>query len=144
MFKYKAKSDEELLDLLADGKANFEVLDILAYKKDNYVVLKLTIKCWDINGKEKTVIDYISEKTEWKLKNFCYSCSLQENYDNETFEPQQAVGQGGEAIIGTEKSDGYNPKNIIVKYIRSDEKIKLKPKDKHVPASEAFDDDIPF
>lgn len=143
MFNFTPKSDEVLLNLLEKGDGQFEVIDAAYHTKNTNTTLRLTLKVWDIHGNDKVISDYLSKNAEWKIKDFCYSCGLETEYDTGGLSPEICVGKSGKLKLDIKHDDGYQPKNTVAAYIRVKVGEKQE-KSKYVPESEAPNDDIPF
>lgn len=157
-FNFKPESEEDLLDLLEEGEGSFEV--IAAERKDSNAgnpMIVLNLKVWDKNGEQKFIKDYLilGDKKFFKrhIRHFCYSCGLEQAYNDGKFNASDCVGKTGNLTIGIQKEgfgkDGkfYKAKNIVIDYINSIEESKIKVKvNSNLTSSqdEKFDDEIPF
>lgn len=145
-FSFNPLSDEQIIalsnqNLLPDGDYDFEVVNaVSSYSDAGNAMIKVTlsVKC----GKEARIItDYLvaSEKMMFKLKHFCESIGLENEYKSGNFLVSGCITRVGRAKIVLEKGkprkdgDGfYQDKNAVKDYI-----VLLK-------VVEDFNDDIKF
>jgi len=150
--RFTPKTPEELktMGLIEEGEYPFEVLEAEEQlsKKGNEMI-KLKLKIWDNNGRERTVFDYIMEAMAFKLIHFCDYTGLKDKYEAGSLTADACIGRSGRLHLvvepGSEKQTGgkYDDKNSVKDYL-----------DASVPASKpgpvangiepGFDDDLPF
>ncbi len=147
MFKFTPKTDEEINDviLLAKGDGNFEVIRAeFKTSKSGNPMISLFLKVWDCNGKEGFVNDYLinTPRFEFKIKHFCIAASLENEYNNGTFNETMCTGRTGRLRLGIDKDKGgqYSDKNNVIDYLKSNGTITPKPD----VIDTFFNDDIPF
>lgn len=173
-------SKDELRPILAPGVYPFRVESALAKTSSaGNPMIELTIKAKNENGTVVVIYDWllmpdlknddeakIKSKT-WKLRNFCYSVGLEEEYNSGNLSAISCNGKSGNAKIYIEQdvNGKYPDKNRIANYIEKEDLIKLNknnvsksmyqtelksknsqtrlavPSDREPPP---FDDDIPF
>lgn len=150
-FNFPVLSDEEMqnLTLAEEGIYDFQVNKASEeVSKAGNNQIKLTLKIWDKQGKERIIYDYLVGTTNWafKIKHFCKSIGL--DYNCGSFEPWQCEGKSGKCEIviksGDKKPDGtfYHSKNAVKDYVTFEENVK---KVEMTPDLEDFKDDrIPF
>lgn len=161
MFTFPVMSDQEIqeMNLVGEGSYQFEVMGIqdtdangnaLKSQAGN-LMIKLTLKFWDGNGRERLVYDYLVSMASmvYKIKHFCESVGL--NYDAGQFNPRECIGRGGvlQIIIqkGKKKPDSnefYPDKNAVKDYIKSETHTEGQPNKKAKSDEPFHDDDIPF
>lgn len=148
----QAKKDREF-PLLRESEYMFEVVDAkseYSHAGNPQVVVKLKI---NFENRDYFIYDYFvnTERMRWKLRHFCLSIGLENEYNNKTF-LQHCVGKTGDAKIKTQagnlKPDGqsyYPDKNVVVDYIVNDNAdIKLNYQTAKVSGSTFKDSEISF
>lgn len=140
-----SESDLAASGLLADGTYHFEVAKCEeSVSKTGNPMFKIQITVfgdWDA-----TVFDYLvlSAKAAFKLAMFAKHTGLWETYQRGELEAHDLQGVRGWAKIAQEKSEGYNPKNVVRAYVDKPEESSLPPaKSSKAPGVEE-EDDIPF
>ena len=139
MFNFAPKSDQELLDLLKDGEAQYIVVGAkVSTSQSGNEMLTLDLKVMDSTGKEKEIKDFLveSESMRWKIKNFCYSCGLENQYDHGRITINDLKERTGKLIIKTTPATGkYRAKSSVDRYITHE---------KSGTDNFPFDDSLPF
>lgn len=152
MFAFVPKTDSEINDiqnrgLLKDGVYPFIVKDIKATfsQKSGNEMLEVRLGIMDEQGHERNLRDYLmaTETMIFKLKHFCETLGLEEDYAKGNINPFVCVGRSGKVIVATQKGQakddgtGYYPdKNSVRDYVKQEvlQKVEKAP----------FDDDIKF
>lgn len=180
---YRPYSKDELRPLLPPGIYPFRVESATAKTSSaGNPMIELVIKARNEGGTTVTIYDYllmpdtnsddepkIKSKT-WKIRNFCYSVGLEDEYMSGTLSPISCNGRSGNAKLYVEQDPNgkYADKNRVAHYIESDDMINLnknnvsKPLTRNEVKNKAainspsgsmveddrnpppFDDDIPF
>jgi hypothetical protein len=128
MFKYTPKSDAELSSakLIPDGIYNFEVMSAVHHiSKTGNESIKLYLKIWDNDGKERFIYDYLSDSVSFhfKLKHFCMGTGLKGKYDANTFNENDCQCMTGKLKIGKykDRNDNGTEKNTVLDYLYTNE-----------------------
>lgn len=163
-FAYNRMSEEEAIkaafSLLEDGIYDFELVKdgVHGISKKGNPLIKLMLKVWDKEGKEKIVYDNLigMKNFEFKTRHFCYTAGLHKEYENNNFNETLCVqGLRGKAhiVIDPERTDNstgqtYPPKNAVKDYIVPGNATLQSQKISHAKNTpndaQVFDDDIPF
>ena len=143
--EFKPMSDEEIESLspkLKPGVCDYEVLTAEeTISKSNNPMIKIKLKVWDCDGKEGFVNDFLMEKIPWKLKRFCQSHGLTDQYEKGNLSDVDIFNKTGQCKIRPQKDND--------KYFQVSEYLIMEAKDKKEEYQKAkeepvFDDDIPF
>lgn len=148
MLSFTPKTEEELVDTLEIGEANFEVYEAAHKdsKSSGLPMIELKMKVWDKNGTQGIVYDYLmlndSKFFLRKIRHFCFSAGLEEFYNAGRLHAHDCVGKQGKCTIGIQKdkTGKYPDKNVVNDYLYN----KTDSQKKYVPEEEAFNDDIPW
>jgi hypothetical protein len=131
-FSFKPMTNEEIKaiqnrDLLPEGTYSFTVKSTESQKSSSgNAMLKIRICILDNNRNDYNIFDYLvaTDKMMFKLKHFCESVDLKEEYNKGTLYPNDCNGRSGKVIIGIQKGkakdDGtgfYPDKNCVKDYI---------------------------
>lgn len=143
---YNPKTEQEISRLFAKGKYVFTVMDYkIIINNKSYQgseQLNLTLQASQPDGRKTTIYDtiIIHDDWAWKLRHFACSVGLEHEYMNDLFDPQQALGKKGYALIGIRAADGsYPEKNIIQDYLITQSDLNAEP-----ISGNDLNDDIPF
>lgn len=150
MFRITPKTEDQIRteSLIDPGIYDFEVVKCEEkVSKSGNEMLKLTLRVWDMMGREHTVFDYLMDSIAYKVKHFCDTVGLEEAYNAGGFKPEECQGRSGKAKIGIkeDKTGVYPPNNSVLDYVGG-AKLTLvkqieKPKEDDIPGFD--DDDIP-
>lgn len=147
MFSFKPLSDEEIQaaqndHLLPEGTYPFKVRQATAKVSQNLnPMIKVELEII-IPGGALIINDYLMEtgKMIYKLKHFCESVGVSDQYEKGQIDLNGLKNKSGEALVfvqkGQARKDGagfYADKNAISDYVK-----------KVVPAPADFNDDIKF
>jgi hypothetical protein len=151
-FSFVPKTDAEIealqnQGLLTEGTYPFQVkaIDQLISKSGNSM-LKVKLSVLEKDGSARIIFDYLvaMDTMMFKIKHFCESIGLADQYSKGMFDPQECIDRSGMAILGIQKGnakpDGtgnYADKNSIKDYVKSD-KLQKAADDK------MLNEDIPF
>lgn len=154
MFSFNPLSDEQIhavqnRGLLEEGIYSFTVKAMEAQQsKSGNPMLKVRIGVLASEGDERNIIDYLlsSEQMMFKLKHFCESIGLEDNYLKGNLSPSDCINRSGKVRIGVQKGgakedgSGFFPdKNSVKDYVKVEAKAAPVVDDKP-----PFDDDIKF
>jgi len=155
--RFTQKTDEELnaMNLLSPGYYQFEVIEAEeTQSKAGNDMIKLTLKVWDEQGKERKMFDYLLDSMAKKLKHFCAHTGQADKYEKGNLDANHCYGKAGTVQISIEKGkpkpDGgmYEDRNTIVDYVASAAPSMSTPlanaRLTAPPAKPDFDDDVPF
>lgn len=136
------------LGLITPGDYPFEVIAAEdKVSQSNNDMIKLTLKIWDENGKERQIDDYLLEAMPKKFFHFCRHTGLDEKYQAGSLMAEHCIGKSGYVKIATQKGkkkdDGtyFDDKSGVVDYLPKDTKIAKPATSKAEPG---LDDDLPF
>src|SRR5690348_13902910 len=145
-------SQEELKqgDLVKKGEYDFLVVDAQeAVSKSGNDMIKLQLKIWTEDGRERIVFDYLLEALPFKTGHFAESVGLVAKYREGVLLAHDCIDKCGRLKLGIQedKSGVYPPKNNVMDYIPTDE-IQAEKSAAKVAAAKAGDpdlnDDLPF
>lgn len=149
-FNFTPKTDEELalMSVLPDGDYEFSVKKAEdKVSKSGNPMIELYLEIYGADGGSRFVNDWLvsTDKMTWKIKRFCASVGILDQYDSGNIRPSSLINKNGRATISTEKKDDYPPRNRIKDYIKPNgttpqENPSINPADTSLPT----DDDIPF
>lgn len=160
-FNYRPHTEAEIksFTLMTKGIYTFEVIEV--HETDQYghplvdknqnAMFKVRLKLWDQEGRERYLFDFFSsaDSMAWKLRHYCSTIGLLDDYDAGKFKPVDALNCNGkcEVIIrpARPKNDGsgdfWPESNSVKDYIKSDKDIVLQSQAK--VDTNFVDDDIP-
>jgi GTPase SAR1 family protein len=160
--RYKRYSEEELkeLALIPDGIYQFETMEVHETDKyhnplrdkNGYDMAKLKLKIWDKNGRERFVFTNLfgDGNMSFRTRHYADSIGKIQQYEDETFEIRETLGDSGYCQIITRKGgikniitgEKWNDSNDVKDFIKLEDQ-----KQYHNPKTESdmcsFDDDIP-
>jgi hypothetical protein len=159
-FSFPSMSEEEIqaLNMVEDGIYDFQVVKATQkVSKSGNQMIELQLVIWDKDGKEHIVFDYLVSIVSmvYKIKHFCDTVGLDDEYKAGNFDVMQCEGKRGKAHIivqaGQPNPNGgmYADKNAVRDYVLDDKgsvKVDLSGKKSPEPKDEnsLVDDDIPF
>lgn len=111
-FHFTPKTEEELTDLLEEGEGTYEVMKSERGEKDSFVMIILFLKIWDKNGQQAFIKDYMkldpnSNFCMRKIRHFCYSCGLKDEWDKGRFSASDCENKSGKLMIKTQKEKTF-------------------------------------
>ena len=135
--QFKPLTDKELEDNQKqfepwpEGVYDFTVVEAseMTSKKGNQMI-RLRIRCLNVEGQQRFVFDYLLEAMEFKLKHFCETAGLLEEYDSGNLNAAMCLDRSGQVKLRIDKQEGYDPKNVVEDYVK--------------PVQAEGDDGIPF
>ena len=136
-------------DLIPAGTYPFEVVDASdEISKKGHDMIKLKLKIYLEDGRERILFDYLLEALEYKLAHFFEAIGKWEKYESGEFSADDCFGSSGEVKIYIQKDkDGqYGDKSAVQDYILTDGQQASKDarKEKHAKVEDYIDDDVPF
>ena len=135
-------------DLIPKGIYNFEVINAedTVSKSSGIDMIKLTIKIWLENGKERIIYDNLMESMKFKLGHFAEVTGLIDQYNANLLTPESCIGKTGslKIIIQTDKNGVYPDKNSVVDYVPQIKSSMLNPLGIQGEKKEFINDDLPF
>jgi hypothetical protein len=121
-FNFHPKTDEEIerMHLLPDGTYRFTVrnaLETVSKEKGNPMV-RVDLEIYGHDGGSSLMSDYLvaSDKMAWKIKHFCDTLGLLEQYQKGNLEAQNLIRLEGYAQVVTEKRSEYPARNKVKDY----------------------------
>jgi hypothetical protein len=142
-------------DLIEKGTYDFRVEDASEeVSKKGQDMIKLKLRIYMPDGRERLLTDYLTEALEFKFGNFCLATGLYEKYEAREITNWDCIGKSGQCKIGIkiDKEGVYADQNNVVDYVLSDEAQAAKLEKKVAAAKQAAaasdpgltDDAIPF
>ena len=150
--KFNSMTKEQIqeLNLMQPGIYNFQVTDALDQKsKNGNDIIKLILKVWDNDGRERVIFDYLVDVAafHYKLRNFAETSGMLDKYDHGNIDADDCKNKLGKLkiIIQKDKTGQYPDKNAVADYIMA-KGIVIKPAEPETDSSipVEFDDDVPF
>lgn len=151
--KFEPKTEAQVSGLFEEGIYKYEVSeceDKVSGTGKN--MLYMNIKIFSDDGRAKFVKDYLINN--YKLRHFCYSNGLDEQYEKGEITPQMTLKRKGyaEVIIQKDPEKKWPDKNKISDYIVKDEQTIANPINNLASArseslasiSSDLNDDVPF
>lgn len=139
-------------DLIAPGNYFFEVIDASdEIAKSGAEMIKLKLKIFLPDGRERTMFDYLLEALEYKMAHFFDAVGLWGKYEAGLVTADDCFGRSGElkVYIQKDKKGVYQDQSAVGDYLLSDtqEAAKMERKveiaKKPAPVDD-FDSDLPF
>ncbi len=136
LFSFEPLNDEEIQNiknefLLKEGIYSFQVKDVLhRVSQAGNPMLEIKLGVFDEKGHERTITDYLvsTPKMTFKIKHFCETLNLDQEYAKGSFNTEKCIGHHGKVLIGIQKGnakeDGsgyYADKNNVKDYIKQEE-----------------------
>lgn len=112
-------------DLIAPGIYNFEVMDALeTQSKAGNDMLKLQLKVFMEDGRERIVFDYLLEALQYKLGHFAEVIGMVNKYNEGALSAEDCFGKSGQLKIGiqSDKTGQYGDRNTVLDYVMPLEK----------------------
>jgi hypothetical protein len=145
----------KLGDLIEPGIYPFEIVEAEdTVSRAGNDMLKVKLKVFTPDGRERLVSDYLMEALEYKLAHFFESIGLYSKYAEGAVSAEDCWGRSGEVKIYTQidKTGQYDPKSSVADYIltakQQAEKQERKTAQAKAPAKpgveDGFDTDLPF
>ena len=139
-------------NLIPAGTYIYEVLEAIDdfSKTTGNEQIKLKLKIYMPDGKERMLYDYLTPAFEFKLAHFCEANGLWEKYEAGDISADDCFGKSGECKIYIQKGkNGYSDQSSIGDYLLNDEQTAAKHERKIAEAKQVkqdnFDDqNIPF
>lgn len=142
-------------DLIPKGIYDFHVEDATEeVSKKGQEMIKLKLRIYFPDGRERIIFDYLTEALEYKFGHFCEVAGIYDKYESREITNWDCIGKSGQCKVGIkiDKDGIYADQNNIVDYILSDEAQTAKMEAKIDAAKKAHagqntgipDDAIPF
>lgn len=142
-------------DMIPDGIYTFEVIDATdEISKSGNDMIKLKLKVFTDDGRERTIFDYLLEKLPYKIAHFFDCIGKWDKYESGGFSADDCYGGSGEVKIYTQKSKDpqYPDKSAVADYMLSEAAEAKKTERKVAAAKEQSKadfvddtlDDLPF
>lgn len=160
---FKPKTEDELQrDMLwPDGEYDFDVQDAVdKVSKAGNEMIQVTLRCYDANGSERLVADYLMEQMAFKLRNFCAHTGLIGKYEAGTLEAADCIAKSGRVQLRQRFQEGFPAKMEVKNYVKAAVEapapVNLAPQGPprmtqaakayagSLPSAVAADDNIPF
>lgn len=153
-FNFKPKTDEEIerMNLLSDGAYRFTVRNAVeTVSKSGNPMVRLDLEIYGHDGGSTFITDYMvsSEKMAWKIKHFCETLGLLEQYQKGMLDTPNLIRSEGYAQVVTEKRSEYPARNKVKDYGKPKEKkantiLSPTKADPNNPLELKEDEDLPF
>lgn len=122
------RKEEELntFEIFPKGEYDFTVV-----KADDGVskvgnpMIKLALDIYAPNGKKSRVFDYLLESLAYKLKHFCDTVGLSQEYESGIIVSDMCINRTGRCTIGIQhdKTGEYSDKNVVRDYCKAEKEI---------------------
>ncbi len=152
--RFQPKSEESIQEerLMAAGEYDFEVNSAEdTTSKNGNEMIKLELRIWDDQGRERILTDFLLEKMAAKLRHFSDSAGILNQYEQGAMSASACERKQGRVKIAIEedKTGQYPPKNVVKDYITRKAKplvaSKPRPTVATVPDEAPIEnDDVPF
>ena len=125
---FTPKKDEELnrFDVFPKGKYDFEVVKAIdETSKAGNSMIKLEIDIYAPNGNKSRVFDYLLESMAFKLKHFCQSVGLHDEYETGNITADVCRNRTGKCsiVVKQDKTGEYPDKNEVRDYCKIEKKV---------------------
>lgn len=148
--QYTPRTREEADEsrLLEKGEGQFEIVKAEeSVSKGGCPMIAVTLKVWDMKGKQGLINDWIllNEQWDWKLRHLADAIGVTDKYEDGLLKVEDLPGKSGVLNIAVkiDKSGKYGPQNSVKEYLvvknLTPQNTVEKPADTNFP-----DDDIPF
>jgi hypothetical protein len=121
--KVTPKTEEELnrVLLLPEGEYDFEVLTAIekqSSRGNEMIELKLAV--YSEGERAATIFDYLLDSMEFKLRHFCDTVAILDDYNSGNLRSDILPGLHGKVKLKIEKdvSGKYKEKNTVVDYVK--------------------------
>lgn len=147
MFEFETYTDEQIggMNLIPEGMYDFQVVKCEdKVSQSGNSMLKLQLKIWDNEGRERTVFDYLVSTANWawKVKHFFESIDAMNIYEQKKVDESSIRDRCGKLnlIINEQKKGDYagTKQNSVKDYLKSEHSLKTDTK------NDPFNDDVPF
>ena len=121
--RFTPKTDEEIArdNCWPAGEYDFEVTkaEDAVSKTSGAEMIHLKLLCYDQDGRQKIVDDYLMEKMAFKVKHFAQAVGLVDCYQQGLLTAEHCGSRNGRVllIIQEDKSGKYPPKNAVKDYV---------------------------
>lgn len=123
---------------LKAGDADFEIIGVEdSETKNKKPMMKVKCRVWDCEGREGVLIDYVTNDSQWKIKQILDSIGASAMYELGDVNEGVLVGRGGKLLLYTKNDPQYGEQTKIKSYYAMQVK-------KENPKSSKSDEDIPF
>lgn len=152
MATFAPKSREEMARLLPDGKYQCFVSNATdKQSKNGSEMIELRLETYGPDGGKFPLTDYLvfSEKSLFKILGFAEAAGIKDRYDAGSISAADCIDRTVWATVGTQKQDGFQPRNTIKGYFVPKESAPKSdkprpPQNKPVSSQGGGDDEIPF
>lgn len=135
-------------NLIPTGVYNFQVVDAAEdVSKAGNDMIKLQLKIWLEDGRERYVFDYLLEALEYKLGHFAEVTGLMDQYNNKTLNAIDCLHKCGSVKIGikSDKTGQYADQNAVLDYVNTPPGSLLSPIPQQATKDDFINDDqLPF
>lgn len=121
--QFQPKTEEEIASefVFPEGDYDFEVIasrDEISKAGNDMIALE--IRCF--NGDDQTnVRDWLLEKMAFKLRHFCATAGLMDEYESGILEAMHCLGRSGRVTLKVEKNPDYPDKNVVKDYVKPED-----------------------
>ena len=118
---FTPKKDEELnnFELFPAGEYDFDIVKAEEQiSKAGNEMIKLDLDIYAPSGKKTRVFDYLLESIAYKIKHFCITTGLANEYETGILNADMCVNRSGKCkiIIQSDKNKKYDDKNAVKDY----------------------------
>jgi hypothetical protein len=119
--EFTPKTEEELKSVMLEkGEYDFDVIGAEEQtSKSGNAMIKLTLKAYGHNGETAIVYDYLLAALEYKVKHFCDTAGLTNEYQMGILTSDMCLNKCGKCKLDIQhdKEGKYDPKNVVKDYI---------------------------
>lgn len=121
--EFQPKTEEELNQsiLLEKGEYDFDVVGAVegTSKNSGKPMITLTLRVYAPDGNTTTVFDYLLASVEYKVKHFCDTAGLVNEYQLGILTADMCLNKCGKCKLGIDKDETgkYKDKNVVKDYI---------------------------
>jgi Protein of unknown function (DUF669) len=114
------KTEEEIQEagLMPEGCYDFEVIHAeegTSKKGNEMIIIELAV--FDATGRRREIKDYLMEAMAFKLRHFCETAGIIDDYNAGILDADNLTGKTGKVTIGKEPAKGnFRAKNTVVDY----------------------------
>jgi hypothetical protein len=111
-------------DLIPKGIYDFSIINAEeVLSKSGNEMIKLQVRIYMPDGRERILFDYLLEALEFKVGHFAEATGLLDTYQSGSLNAHECIGKSGKCkiIIQADKTNQYPDKSVIADYIPTDD-----------------------
>lgn len=116
--RFTPKSEDELNPLIPAGVYDVEVLKAEEkLSKAGNEMIALTLRIYLADGNTALVNDWLMEKVQYKLLNFCNATGLRSVYDSGELQADHCVGKSVKVKLAIKTDEVHGDQNAVKDYV---------------------------